>query len=543
MKAALITLSGDPDMARRRLQEQFENIVVENVPRSLIETGNLIQRLIALRRVRPEIFCIMTEALSSQYGQDALMVFGALSGARRSLILDSRGSIRSAARSSLLLFGPFRIVRTILSGMFAVRRATRKLGWLEREVEGNVQHDERPKAGGPHVSIAYLRDSPAAGTLPGGATSHINGVVNALVDLGADLTFISNDKIACLDKSKFTSEIVGTDTAVMPRAAFDIHNGALFSETAMQIVLQKRPDFIYQRYSRFSYAGVEASVRTSIPLFLEYNGSEVWVGRQWDNTKELHLLERYEKLNLATATRIFVVSDVERKNLLNAGISAEKIVVNPNGVDTEEFRPCIGGEAEREKLGFTPGETVAGFVGTFGPWHGVVELAEAIAILPREAAVRFLLVGDGRLRAEVEKKLRDKNVLDRVVFTGLVAHDRVPALLDACDILVSPHVPLADGSEFFGSPTKLFEYMAMCKPIVASRLGQIGDVIEHDKTGLLVEPANPAQLADAIQRLAVSRELRIKLGTSARREVEQSYTWKQNAARILDAYVSLLRDA
>ena len=69
-------------------------------------------------------------------------------------------------------------------------------------------------------------------------------------------------------------------------------------------------------------------------------------------------------------------------------------------------------------------------------------------------------------------------------------------------------MPLEDGSEFFGSPTKLFEYMAMGKGIVASRLGQIGDVLSDEETALLIEPGNARQLADAILRLSDSRELR-----------------------------------
>ena len=134
-------------------------------------------------------------------------------------------------------------------------------------------------------------------------------------------------------------------------------------------------------------------------------------------------------------------------------------------------------EARRE-LGIRDDEVVAGFVGTFGPWHGVEKLAEAIKSIPASVPVRFLLVGSGSLHAEVEKQLEAEIASGRVIFTGAVAHDRVPALLDACDILVAPHVPLADGSEFFGSPTKIFEYMAMGKGIVASRLGQIGEVLD-----------------------------------------------------------------
>src|SRR5262249_2480351 len=154
-------------------------------------------------------------------------------------------------------------------------------------------------------------------------------------------------------------------------------------------------------------------------------------------------------------------------------------------VDTERFRPNIGGETTRAELGISNDEILAGFVGTFGPWHGVLTLAEAITLMPTDSKVRFLLVGAGRFRDEVESMIRAAGKEDLVIFTGHLEHERVPGMLDACDILLSPHVPLADGSEFFGSPTKLFEYMAMGKAIVASRLGQIGDVLTDDESGLL----------------------------------------------------------
>jgi glycosyltransferase involved in cell wall biosynthesis len=108
--------------------------------------------------------------------------------------------------------------------------------------------------------------------------------------------------------------------------------------------------------------------------------------------------------------------------------------------------------------------------------------------------------------------------------------------LDACDILVSPHVPLADGSDFFGSPTKLFEYMAMGKGIVASRLGQIGDVLVDNETALLVEPGDAADLSKAIIRLSADVELRARLGSAAREAAVGLHTWQRNAANIIDAY-------
>jgi glycosyltransferase involved in cell wall biosynthesis len=123
-----------------------------------------------------------------------------------------------------------------------------------------------------------------------------------------------------------------------------------------------------------------------------------------------------------------------------------------------------------------------------------------------------------------------------VIFTGAVGHHRVPALLDACDILVAPHVPLADGSDFFGSPTKIFEYMAMGKAIVASRLGQIGEVLADQETALLVEPGKVTELTESIVKLVDSRELRERLGTKAREVAEREHTWVHNAQRVLQAY-------
>ena len=180
----------------------------------------------------------------------------------------------------------------------------------------------------------------------------------------------------------------------------------------------------------------------------------------------LDLLERYERLNLAAATRIFVVSQVERNNLERSGVAPEKIIVNPNGVDINSFRPDVGGPARRSELGVKRGEQLVGFVGTFGPWHGVLVLAQAIKLIPKDVPARFLLVGAGALLGAMQNLLKAEEQSGRVIFQGGVPHDQIPALLDACDVLVSPHVPLAEGAEFFGSPTKLFEYMAMGKGIV-----------------------------------------------------------------------------
>jgi glycosyltransferase involved in cell wall biosynthesis len=92
------------------------------------------------------------------------------------------------------------------------------------------------------------------------------------------------------------------------------------------------------------------------------------------------------------------------------------------------------------------------------------------------------------------------------------------------------------GTPFFGSPTKLFEYMAMGKAIAASALDQIADVLEHGRTALLVRPGDPNDLEEAIQRLAGDPQLRIELGRNSRETALTRHTWRQNARRVLAHY-------
>jgi len=544
VKIVLVALDGEVERARTILAGRYPQAEIENIPRKEFESQAVTARLAALRARRPDVFAVSTERLAWQRGQSAFLLFGAMAGARECVLLDAHKGFQREKRARILATMPARLTWEAALSTATLARARRELKRLERAIAENRQTARRTAATNhPDApEIVYLRATPGAGTQIGGASSHINGFINAATKRGARIRFISNDEIAGLDHNRTPLKIIWPQPLGSTRAIFDLHNNLLFTKGAAQEITARAPDFIYQRYGRFSWAGVEACVRAGRPLFLEYNGSEVWVGQHWDKVGMLGLLERCERLNLRAAARIFVVSEVERRNLLRAGIAEEKIVVNPNGVDTEKFRPDIGGELERARLGLAPDETLVGFVGTFGPWHGVLALAEAITLIPPAARIKFLLVGGGSLKGEVERVLTEAGALERVIFAGVVEHERVPAMLDACDVLASPHVPLADGSEFFGSPTKLFEYMAMGKGIVASRLGQIGDVLADEETALLVEPGHVRQLSDAIQRLAASKELRQRLGAAARDAAIARHTWGHNAARVLDAYRAWLTE-
>src|SRR5688500_1102052 len=541
MKVVLVVLGGDIEFARQSLIQHFPGAVIEIASREELQDGNITSKFSRLRARQPDVFAILTERLGWQRGQEAFLLFGALAGARRTVLFDRFGGWRESTRALTLVAAPVRLLTETAISRSAMKRAARELRRLEAAVAGSnsigrtIDRARAPK-------IVYLRTTPGPGTQLGGAASHIKGFITAVEQLGASVSLVSNDEIAGLDAARET-KIIRPEPIGSSRAAFDIRNNLLFTAACTAEIERQQPDFIYQRYSRFTWAGVDASVKTGLPLFLEYNGSEVWVGRDWDRVNMLDLLERYERLNLSAATRIFVVAEVERRNLGQAGVEPDKIIVNPNGVDTEIFRPGVGGEEERKRLGVGPNEALIGFIGSFGPWHGVEVLAQAIRKIPAAARIRVLLVGSGSLLGRVKGLLGSEEQNGRVIFTGSVKHSEVPARLDACDILVSPHVPLAANAEFFGSPTKIFEYMAMGKGIVASRLGQIGDVLKHEETALLVEPGDVDELREAILRLAQDRSLRERLGEAARREAIEHHTWKRNAQTVLNAYADWLREA
>jgi glycosyltransferase involved in cell wall biosynthesis len=182
---------------------------------------------------------------------------------------------------------------------------------------------------------------------------------------------------------------------------------------------------------------------------------------------------------------------------------------------------------------------VFGFIGTFGPWHGAEVLARAFVQLLSDAPalkdrVRLLMIGDGPRRAATEAIIREARLSTAVHFTGRTRQEDGPAHLAACDVLLSPHVPNHDGTPFFGSPTKLFEYMAMGKPIIASRLDQIGEVLTDNVTALLVSPGDTDELAAAMRALLDDPQRRARLGAAARREAVANHTWLEHTRRILD---------
>jgi glycosyltransferase involved in cell wall biosynthesis len=418
---------------------------------------------------------------------------------------------------------------------------------LQRTAAALLAGPARPRREAPAPELGrlvYLR--PLVGQVGGvgGSVTHTHEVSRALRAVGVQVDPVTPDRAiaeiaasAAEPPARWRVVDIPWPLKAIPASAA-VGNDLALAAAAYRSA--QDADAVYQRHARFSLAGPLLARLTGKPLFLEYNGSEAFFGRAWQPTPLAGLLLACEDAALSAAARIIVVAEVEVDTLVARGIPADRIVVNPNGVDADRFARG-GGEDLRRGLGIDNGTVVAGFVGSFGPWHGAPVLAEAFAdVAAAVPELRLLLVGEGPELPVVRELLDAAGLTERVTFAGFVPPDQVPEYLDACDVLVSPHVPLPDGSEFFGSPTKLFEYMAAGKAILASSLGQIGHVLEDGKTGVLVTPGDRAELAAGLRRLAEAPSAaRAELGANARRTAVERHSWRQNAERVLESYRSL----
>jgi glycosyltransferase involved in cell wall biosynthesis len=303
----------------------------------------------------------------------------------------------------------------------------------------------------------------------------------------------------------------------------------------MRMLERIEPDFIYQRYDAFAWLGVEAAERAGVPAVLEWNSSEVWTRAHWHAPNRLKhafdpLLRGIERYVVERPAVVAAVSRRAAEMALAAGADPERVLVVPNAVDIEAIDWALGPDAARATAPRSPRPPRVGWVGSFGSWHGAEVLVRALALLGPE--VSGLFIGDGPARPTCQALAEELGVADRIEWTGLLANAEAIRRLADCDVLASPHVPLP-GQAFFGSPTKLFEFMAIGRPIVASRLEQIGELLDDGETALLFEPGDVEGLARAIDAVLESDERGRALGEAARRLAESAHRWEHRAQAIL----------
>jgi glycosyltransferase involved in cell wall biosynthesis len=211
------------------------------------------------------------------------------------------------------------------------------------------------------------------------------------------------------------------------------------------------------------------------------------------------------------------------------GRSVTRMRVIHTGVELHRFRPGEGRGEVRVELGYAQNDVVVGTVSRLDDKRKGVAcfLKMAARTASTHPRARFLVVGEGVLRPELEAYAAQLGIEERVRFAGWRAD--VPRVLAGMDVFVMP-------SLFEGGPTTVLEAMAMALPVVATRVGMVPEVIRHGETGLIVGVGNAVELADAIGTLLSNKSLRDRMATDARTYAEKHFSVENMVERYLEVF-------
>jgi len=301
-----------------------------------------------------------------------------------------------------------------------------------------------------------------------------------------------------------------------------------------RILRSHSPDLVISRLETYVMSSPYLAKRFRVPLIAEADSPVSYELKNFDESYWLfpNLVESMEMDFLKRADKIFCVSNILKSHFVKRGIPDEKIRVITNGVDIRRFNPLVSSDKIIKKYKLD-GSQIVGFIGSFHYWHGVYHLIDLIKeILSSHPKIVFLLVGSGGpLKGQLESLVKENNYQDRVILTGHVPHEEVPSYIRAMDVVLAPYPPL---DFFYYSPVKIYEYMAMGRAVVSSRIGQIAEVVQNNKSGLLCTPGNMRELIEAVKGLLSNRSLRKQLGKEAYQCVKQNHTWDRKAQALSD---------
>lgn len=362
---------------------------------------------------------------------------------------------------------------------------------------------------------------------------HIAELIQALRKLGHEVILVAPP---AAEKAKFGDDAGGI--AVLkrycPGFVYELMEFAYSFVVYWRLreaVLAHRPDCLYERYNLFLPAGVWLKRRFNLPMLLEVN-APLFEERARNEGIALPRLARWsERYAWRGADYVLPVTEVLAKRVEAAGVRRENIVVIPNGINPGAFGGEIDNEQAKRSLGLE-GSLVLGFTGFVRDWHGLEKVIELIASAGK--GWHLLIVGDGPARDALERRAVALNVARQVTITGVVERDRVAAHVAAFDIALQPAV--VD----YASPLKLFEYMALGRPVVAPAQPNIMEILTDGENALLFDPKDPQGLGSAVERLCQDAVLRQRIGAAARRTIQsRRLTWDDNAARVSKLFASL----
>lgn len=245
------------------------------------------------------------------------------------------------------------------------------------------------------------------------------------------------------------------------------------------------------------------------PIVIKVHGSDINIYTKYFLRRKLivHALKN--------SNAVIAVSNALKDSLVSLGVPQNHVVVVPNGINTDVFKPLPQTKC-REELGLPAGRKIVLFIGNLVPVKGVSYLIEAFTQLVGSSDVMLVILGDGNQKEELIGKADALHLKERVVFMGRQPHDRIPLWMNACDIFCLP-------SMNEGCPNVILEALACGKQVVATKVGGIPEIITSEEQGVLVPPGNADALANALEQA---------LRKPARSRAEKMISWQENARRV-----------
>lgn len=326
----------------------------------------------------------------------------------------------------------------------------------------------------------------------------------------------------------------------LPDKKLDLH-----AELAAALAEKLKPAVLHAASNHVNaQAALALRDRYGLPFVYEVRGfiEESWLSRQ--SSPEAGTSDRYrlarelETYCMRQADAVVTLGGGMKAEIIGRGLTAGLVTVVPNAVDDAFLAPLPDPAYARRALGATSDDVVVGILSTFFPHEGIDYLVRAIAELRRRGSrVRLALIGDGTERAALERLVAELGLREITVFTGRVPFSEVRHYYAAIDIFAVPRTD--DQVCHMVTPLKPIEAMASARPVVASAVGGLTEIITDGTTGVLAPPEDPAALADAIEPLLYDEALRARLGKAARDWVASDRTWSRNAERYRTIYGSL----
>lgn len=323
----------------------------------------------------------------------------------------------------------------------------------------------------------------------------------------------------------------------------------------LKVVHAHNFDILYTRNVSFGLLGHLVKKIIKSKLVLELNGlaSEDWkVEKELYGDKKRKQLKKIEAvmlsyLELSVAKKVDAVIAVTsgiKDILIEKGITKSKITVISNGANIDLFKPIdniIAINELRQRYNISDNDLVIIFVGNLHLWHGLIYLIKSAPnILKAVPDTKFLIVGDGQIKKELMNMTEKIGKSNKFIFTEAVPYKSVPLYINVSDVCVAPFIR-ARNERLGLSPVKIYEYLACGKPVVASNVKGIGDLLRSSNSGIAVTPEDPNELADAIIKLLQNKQLREQMGVNGRKLVVNEYTWEITAKKTMEVFRNLLK--